>query len=58
VVVVKCGSDSLGCNDHEIEFRILGGLRKESSSVQILAYKQTDFILLRKLLLGSHGKQL
>lgn len=50
--------DSPGCNDHEIEFKILRGVRKESSRAQILVYKQADSTLSMKLYLGSHGKQL
>lgn len=42
-------SSSLGCNDHEVVvFRILKGIRRESSRVQTLDFKQ-DFSLYREL---------
>ena len=45
-------SSSLGCSDHEvIVFRILKGVRKESSRVQTLDFKQ-GFSLYRELVGG------
>ena len=44
--------DCLGQSDHEIEFSILGAVRRVTSKTAILNFKRADFDLFRMLVAG------
>lgn len=45
--------DSLGCYDHEMEFKVLGGMRKENSRVKIFAQEMVIWVPWKAALTGK-----